>query len=207
MKAYGLSTLFLQEKPIIKVLGFKILFRENASLSPEENASGALFTCVFLSLSSSPHPLTPWHPSTAYNLGRSPYLDQILFLPLLHSMTWRKCLNLSEPWLLNFCTTMLNNIYWSGLWGRRFSEHYLWKRSPEWPSHTQCRLHLNYFSNNEINCLLITWRLAPALIAELSGSRVKSPTGQLPKHLKPTTFSPKSSPCFRTLEFWLLLLW
>lgn len=56
MKAYGLSTLFLQEKPIIKVLGFKILFRENAFLSPEENASGALFTCVFLFLSSSPHP-------------------------------------------------------------------------------------------------------------------------------------------------------
>ena len=56
MKAYGLSTLFLQEKPIIKVLGFKILFRENAFLSPEENVSGALFTCVFLFLSSSPHP-------------------------------------------------------------------------------------------------------------------------------------------------------
>ena len=56
MKAYGLSTLFLQEKPIIKMLGFKILFKENAFLSPEENASGALFTCIFLSLFSNPHP-------------------------------------------------------------------------------------------------------------------------------------------------------
>ena len=112
MKAYGLSTLFLQEKPIIKMLGFKILFRENAFLSPEENASGALFTCIFLSLFSNPHPPTPWHPSTEYSLGRSPYLDQILFLPLLHDVTWSKCLNLSEPWLLNFCITMLNNIHW-----------------------------------------------------------------------------------------------
>lgn len=56
MKAYGLSTLFLPQKPIIKVVGFKVRFRENAFLSPEENASGALFICIFLSLFSSPHP-------------------------------------------------------------------------------------------------------------------------------------------------------
>lgn len=45
MKAYGLATLFLEEKPIVKVLGFKILFRENAFLSRAEDASYALFAC------------------------------------------------------------------------------------------------------------------------------------------------------------------
>ena len=181
MKAYGLSTLFLQEKPIIKMLGFKILFRENAFLSPEENASGALFTCIFLSLFSNPHPPTPWHPSTEYSLGRSPYLDQILFLPLLHDVTWSKCLNLSEPWLLNFCITMLNNIHWTRLWGRRFSEHRLWKHSPDWPSRTQCCVYLR-FSNKEINCLLI---MTTGPSSDSWALRIK---GKIPHRAAPQTF-------------------
>lgn len=203
MKAYGLSTLFLQEKPVIKVLGFKILSGGNGFLSRAENGSGAHFTCISLPFKQFP---PGWWPSNGHSLGSSPHLDHILLLPLLRSVTGSQCLNLSEPWLLNFCTTVLNNTYWTGLQGRWFSEPPLWKRSPEWPTRTRCLLHLRS-SYNETNCFLISRRPAPALFSEHSGSSAEPSTGQLPKHLKAATFSPESSPCFSTLEFWLLPIW
>ena len=128
-----------------------------------------------------PPPPTPWHPSPEYSLGRSPHLDQILFLPLLHDVTWSKCLNLSEPWLLNFCIAMLNNIHWTRLWGRRFSDHHLWKHSPDWPSRTQCRLYLR-FSNKEINCLL---RMTTGPSSDSWALRIKD---KIPRRAAPQTF-------------------
>lgn len=107
-ESYGLFTLFLQEKPIIKVLGFKILYRENAFLSWTENTSGALFACIFLSLlSSSPlaldgaHQMGPtlgishtWIKSycclfcAVWLEGVSLPLWTSVVKPLLHSVEW-----------------------------------------------------------------------------------------------------------------------
>lgn len=60
------------------------------------------FSCFSVAISSCMEAIK-WAPS-----WESPFLDRIPFLPLISSVTYTRCLNFSEPWLLNFSATVLS---------------------------------------------------------------------------------------------------